>query len=93
MKRRKFLFSEFASGFFAITVIAAVLLRRGMDIPPGAVFVLAGCAIILTVFSVANRRKMRDIEAQKKIIENAKTIISEEEGANTPESRDKYYWR
>jgi hypothetical protein len=93
MKRKRILFSEFASGFFAIAVVSAVLLRDGMKIPSGAVFVLAGCAIILAVFSISNRRKMRDIEAQKQLIKNAKNVISEEEGANTPETRDKYYWR
>jgi hypothetical protein len=93
MKRKKFLFSEFASGIFAITVLAALLLREGMEIPTGAVFVLAGCAIILAVTSLSNRRKRKELDAQKIAIEKAKTVISEEEGDRSPESRDKYYWR
>jgi Flp pilus assembly protein TadB len=91
MKRRKLLFSEFTSGFFAITVILAILLRRGMEIPTGAIFVLAGCAIILAVFSFANRRKRKEIEEQKAAIENAKEVIKEEDGSL--DTRDKYYWR
>jgi hypothetical protein len=93
MKRKNLLFSEFASGIFAIAVVAAILLRGGMEIPTGAVFVLAGCAIILAVFSLNNRRKRKELEAQKLAIEKAKNIISEEEGDDSPESRDKYYWR
>jgi hypothetical protein len=93
MKRRKLLFSEFASGFFAIAVLAAFLLKDGMQIPTGAIFILAGCAVILAVFSVTNRRKMREIERQREEIANAKNIIAEEEGINDPELRDKYYWR
>jgi hypothetical protein len=93
MKRRKILFSEFASGFFATAVLAAFLLKDGMQIPQGAIFVLAGCAIILAVFSVNNRKKMREIERQREEIANAKTVIAEEEGINDPSLRDKYYWR
>jgi hypothetical protein len=93
MKRRKLLFSEFASGFFAAAVLAAFLLKDGMEIPTGAVFVLAGCAIILAVFSISNRRKMRQIELQREEIANAKNVIAEESGDNDPALRDKYYWR
>jgi hypothetical protein len=93
MKRKRLLFSEFAGGFFAVAVVVSVLLRRGMEIPTGAVFVLAGCAVILAVFSISNRKKMREIDAQKKSIEDAKTIIAEEDGGKSPETRDKYYWR
>jgi uncharacterized membrane protein YciS (DUF1049 family) len=91
MKRRKFFFSEFASGFFAIAVLVAILFNGGMEIPTGWIFVLAGCAIILAVFSLANRRKRKELETQKAAIENAKKIIEEEPGSL--EARDKYYWR
>jgi hypothetical protein len=93
MKRRKILFSEFASGFFATAVLAAFLLKDGMQIPTGAIFVLAGCALILVVFSAANRKKMREIAKQREEIENAKNVIAEESGENDPALRDKYYWR
>ncbi|MDR0991611.1 MAG: hypothetical protein LBL87_01760 [Ruminococcus sp.] len=73
--------------------MAAFLLKDGMEIPTGAVFVLAGCAIILAVFSISNRRKMRQIELQREEIANAKNVIAEESGDNDPALRDKYYWR